>query len=150
MAKILVINGPNLNLLGLREPELYGKTTLEALMAHMSSLAHEWGHQIESLQSNHEGILIDRLQAVLKEPVDFMILNPGALTHTSIALRDAVLAVNKPFIEVHLTNIFKRESFRHHSYFSDIAIGTITGLGIQSYLLALQYAHDFLKTHIKK
>lgn len=150
MAKILVLHGPNLNLLGSREIAIYGHLTLDSINTELSALARELGHKIEHTQSNHEGILIDRLHAAFKEHTDFIIFNPGGFTHTSIALRDALLAIQIPFIEVHISNIFKREAFRHHSYFSEIAIGTITGLGMQSYLLALKYAHDFLKTDIKK
>ncbi len=146
MAKILLLQGPNLNLLGTREPDRYGTDTLDAIHIRLSQEALEYGHTLSTLQSNAEYILIDRIQACLKDMTDFIIFNPAAFTHTSIALRDALLAVNKPFIEVHLSNIHNRESFRHVSYFSDIAIGCITGLGATGYSLALQYAHHYLTT----
>lgn len=144
MANILVLQGPNLNLLGQREPKQYGTDTLEMIHTKLTGLAKELGHSLSAFQSNAENILLDRIQQSLSDQTDFIIINPAAFTHTSIALRDALLAVNKPFVEVHLSNIYRRESFRHHSYFSDIAIGTITGLGAQGYLLALRYAHDYL------
>jgi 3-dehydroquinate dehydratase-2 len=144
MATILVLHGPNLNLLGSREPELYGRDTLQNINAKLTASASQLGHTLTATQSNHEGALIDRLH---ESRDDFLIINPAGLTHTSIALRDALLAIAKPFVEVHLSNIHRRESFRHHSYFSDIAIGTITGLGPDGYLLALQYAHSYLTTH---
>jgi len=146
MAKILVLHGPNLNLLGTREPDIYGSETLDAINIRLSAQALDNGHTLSFLQSNAEHILIDRIQQCLRDLTDFIIFNPAALTHTSIALRDALLAVNKPFIEVHLSNIHSRESFRHISYFSDIAIGCITGLGSLGYSLALQYAHHHLTT----
>ncbi len=144
MAKILVLHGPNLNLLGSREPAVYGSETLDAITIRLTAKALEYGHTLSALQSNAEHILIDRIQQCTRDLTDFIIFNPAALTHTSIALRDALLAVNKPFIEVHLSNIHARESFRHFSYFSDIAIGCITGLGSEGYGLALQYAHHYL------
>lgn len=146
MAKILVLHGPNLNLLGAREPDIYGSETLDAIHIRLSAQALDNGHTLSFLQSNAEHILIDRIQHCLRDLTDFIIFNPAAFTHTSIALRDALLAVNKPFIEVHLSNIHGRESFRHTSYFSDIAIGCITGLGSLGYSLALQYAHHYLTT----
>lgn len=146
MAKILVLHGPNLNLLGAREPDIYGSETLDAIHIRLSAQALDNGHTLSFLQSNAEHILIDRIQHCLRDLTDFIIFNPAAFTHTSIALRDALLAVNKPFIEVHLSNIHSRESFRHTSYFSDIAIGCITGLGSLGYSLALQYAHHYLTT----
>lgn len=139
-ARILVLHGPNLNLLGTREPEIYGRTTLADIHAMMEARARLAGVQIESYQSNSEGELIDRVQAAGAEGIEFIILNPGGYTHTSVALRDALTAVAIPFIEVHLSNIFAREPFRHHSYFSDIAVGTIAGLGAQGYALALEAA----------
>jgi 3-dehydroquinate dehydratase-2 len=139
-ARILVLHGPNLNLLGTREPDVYGHTTLADIHAMMEARAHADGIQIESFQSNSEGGLIDRVQAAGAEGIEFIIINPGGYTHTSIALRDALAAVRIPFIEVHLSNIFAREAFRHHSYFSDIAVGTICGLGAQGYGLALEAA----------
>jgi len=142
MFKILVLNGPNLNLLGEREPEHYGKMTLEVINQHLNSIAGD--HQILFFQSNSESELIERIHAARKESINFMIINPAAFTHTSIALRDAVLAVNIRFIEVHLTNVHAREPFRQHSYFSDIASGVITGLGPQVYPLALQAVLNIL------
>lgn len=139
-ARILVLHGPNLNLLGTREPEIYGRTTLADIHNDMEARARREGIQIESFQSNSEGGLIDRVQAARAEGIEFIIVNPGGYTHTSVALRDALAAVRIPFIEVHLSNIFARESFRHHSYFSDIAVGTICGLGAQGYGLALEAA----------
>jgi 3-dehydroquinate dehydratase-2 len=138
--RILVLHGPNLNLLGTREPDIYGRTTLADVHAMMEARARAEGVQIESYQSNSEGGLIDRVQAAGAEGIEFAILNPGGYTHTSVALRDALAAVGIPFIEVHLSNIFAREAFRHHSYFSDIAVGTICGLGAQGYALALEAA----------
>ena len=140
MASILVLNGPNLNLLGSREPEVYGKQTLVDINARLSQIAKDAGHHIQFLQSNAEYELIDRIHAARNENINFIIINPGALTHTSIALRDALLGVAIPFIEVHLSNVHKRESFRHHSYLADAAVGTIVGLGAQGYELALQAA----------
>lgn len=144
MATILVLHGPNLNLLGSREPQHYGSQTLAEINASLHALASELGHTLSVLQSNHEGVLVDRLQLCLTDKTDFILMNPGALTHTSIALRDTLLAIQKPFIEIHLSNIFNRESFRAHSYFSDIAVGTITGLGAKGYLLALDYVQSYL------
>ncbi len=140
MATILVLHGPNLNLLGTREPDVYGQETLDDINARLSSTCLDAGHHLMHLQSNAEYELIDRIHDARREGINFIIINPAALTHTSVALRDALLAVAIPFIEVHLSNVYKRESFRHHSYFSDIAVGTITGLGSQSYDLALQAA----------
>lgn len=144
MAKILVLHGPNLNMLGTREPEVYGSDTLDAINIRLTAAALEYGHTLSALQSNAEHIIIDRIQQCTRDLTDFIIFNPAAFTHTSIALRDALLAVKKPFIEVHLSNIHSRESFRHISYFSDIAAGCITGLGSYGYELALQYAHHYL------
>lgn len=138
--RILVLHGPNLNLLGTREPEIYGRTTLADIHADMESQARAVSVQLESFQSNHEGGLIDRVQAARDEGVDFIIINPGGYTHTSVALRDAFAAVQIPFIEVHLSNVHAREAFRRHSYFSDIAVGVICGLGASGYRLALEYA----------
>lgn len=138
--RILVLHGPNLNLLGCREPEIYGHTTLADIHAAMEARAHAAGVQIESFQSNGEGDLIDRVQAAATEGIEFIIINPGGYSHTSIALRDALAAVAIPFIEVHLSNIHAREAFRRHSYFSDIAVGVICGLGAQGYELALDAA----------
>lgn len=139
-ASILVIQGPNLNLLGTREPEIYGKTTLEDIHTKLESLAKAQSAELTSYQSNHEGELIDRVQKAKVDGVDFIIINPGAFTHTSVALRDVLAGVAIPFIEVHLSNIHQREEFRKHSYLSDIATGVICGLGAIGYELALQAA----------
>ena len=144
MRRILLINGPNLNLLGQREPDHYGRDTLAAIEERLKSQAAGRGATLESYQSNAEHELVDRVQALAGQPADFVILNPGAFTHTSIALRDALLAVAVPFIEVHLSNVHAREPFRRHSYFSDIAVGSIAGLGSQGYELALTAALDRL------
>ena len=140
MAKILLLNGPNLNLLGTREPEVYGKTTLAEITARLTGLARARGHELLALQSNAEHELIERVQSARRDGVAFALWNPGAFTHTSIALRDAFVGVALPFIEIHLSNIFAREEFRHRSYFSDIAAGCIFGLGPQGYELALEAA----------
>jgi len=137
---VLVLHGPNLNLLGLREPQLYGKVTLDEIDADMAEFAAVAGIRLASLQSNHEGVLIDRIQAARDDGTRCILINPGAYTHTSIALRDALAAVALPFIEVHLSNIHRREPFRQHSYFSDLAVGVICGLGADGYRLALQHA----------
>ena len=139
MAKILVIHGPNLNLLGTREPGHYGRETLEDINNQLIQQGVELGHTVRCFQSNAEHALISSVHQAAHDNIDFLILNPAAFTHTSIALRDALLAVAIPFIEVHLSNIYARESFRHHSYFSDIAIGVMSGLGARSYTLALDY-----------
>jgi 3-dehydroquinate dehydratase-2 len=139
-AKILVLHGPNLNLLGTREPTIYGHTTLADIHAAMEVQARARSAHLESFQSNHEGELIDRIQSAREQGVAFIIINPAAYTHTSVALRDALAAVAIPFIEVHLSNVHAREAFRRHSYFSDIAIGVIAGLGAQGYHLALEAA----------
>lgn len=144
MRRILLINGPNLNLLGRREPGFYGEVTLAAIEERLKALAVKRGAALESFQSNAEHELVNRVQALATDPVAFLILNPGAFTHTSIALRDALLAVGVPFIEVHLSNVHAREPFRRHSYFSDIAAGSIVGLGAQGYELALAAALDRL------
>lgn len=144
MAKILVLQGPNLNLLGTREPHLHGHERLEDINNRLIGQAIKLGHCISAYQSNAEHQLIDYIQQTLHDKTDFIIINPAAFTHTSIALRDALLSVNIPFIEVHLSNTQARESFRHHSYFSDIAIGTISGFGAYSYELALFAANDYL------
>ncbi|MEX2488890.1 MAG: type II 3-dehydroquinate dehydratase [Pseudomonadales bacterium] len=140
MATILVLHGPNLNLLGTREPEVYGSDTLADIDAQLKNRADQGGHQLQSFQSNAEHALVDRIHQAGSEGTDFIIINPGALTHTSIALRDALLAVAIPFIEIHLSNTHSREAFRQTSYLSDVAIGSITGLGAQGYDLALQAA----------
>ncbi len=140
MARILVLNGPNLNLLGTREPEVYGKLTLADIEARLKQMAANSQHELDFFQSNSESTLIERIHAAAREGVKFILINPAAFTHTSVALRDALLGVKIPFIEVHLSNVHARESFRHHSYFSDIAVGTIVGLGAQGYELAVQAA----------
>lgn len=144
MRRILLVNGPNLNLLGRREPDVYGEQTLAAIEQRLRDLAARDEATLECFQSNAEHELVNRVQALAADPVDFVILNPGAFTHTSIALRDAMLAVAVPFIEVHLSNVHAREPFRRHSYFSDIAVGSIAGLGAQGYELALAAALDRL------
>lgn len=140
LMSILVLNGPNLNLLGTREPQVYGSTTLEEINAELVALAAKAGTKLECFQSNHEGALIDRIHATRLDGTQFAIINPGAFTHTSVAIRDAFSGVALPFIEVHLSNVYKREPFRHHSYLSDIAVGVICGLGVHGYRLALDYA----------
>lgn len=140
MASILVLHGPNLNLLGSREPDKYGHATLADIDRQLSERARAAGHHLQSLQSNAEYELIERIHAARGEGIDFILFNPAAFTHTSIALRDALLAVEIPFIECHLSNVHRRENFRHHSYFSDIAVGVVLGFGAQSYLLALDAA----------
>ena len=144
MASILVLHGPNLNLLGSREPEVYGTVTLQDIDQSLTQMAREAGHQLMSLQSNAEHELINKIHKAKDEGVEFIICNPAAFTHTSIALRDAFLGVDIPFIEVHLSNVHSREEFRSHSWFSDIAVGTITGLGDEGYRLALQAAFKLL------
>lgn len=141
MSQLLLINGPNLNLLGSREPKLYGTKTLPQIEADLMSEAERLGHRLQTFQSNHEGELVDRVHKAKSDGAHFILLNPGAYSHTSIALRDAMLAVGLPFIEIHLSNTYSREAFRRHSYFSDIARGVIVGLGPLGYRLALQAAH---------
>jgi 3-dehydroquinate dehydratase-2 len=138
-ARILALHGPNLNLLGSREPEVYGRTTLADIHAAMEARGRADGVVVESFQSNHEGQLIDRIQAAASEGVDFIIINPAGYTHTSVAMRDALAGVAIPYVEVHLSNIHAREPFRHHSYFSDRALGVICGLGAYGYLSALEF-----------
>lgn len=140
MARILVLNGPNLNLLGTREPEIYGRTNLCDIEHELRALAAQAGHDIDFFQSNAEHQLLERIHAAKDDQSAFLLINPGALTHTSVALRDALLAVGLPFIEVHISNIFAREAFRRHSYLSDVAVGVICGLGTQGYALALEAA----------
>ncbi|WP_343633382.1 type II 3-dehydroquinate dehydratase [Roseateles sp.] len=144
--QVLVLHGPNLNLLGTREPEVYGATTLAQIDDDLRQIAQEAGVALESYQSNHEGALVDRIQAAGRDGTRFIIINPAAYTHTSVAIRDALAAVAVPFVEVHLSNIHKRESFRHHSYLSDLAVGVICGLGPAGYRLALQYALQFAQS----
>ena len=137
MARLLVLHGPNLNLLGQREPAVYGRTTLAEIDADLALIAQESGHDLASFQSNSEGALIDRIHLARKEGIAFIVINPGALTHTSVALRDALAAVAIPFVEVHLSNVRAREAFRHRSYVADLAVGVITGFGADSYRLGL-------------
>ena len=144
MANILLLNGPNLNLLGTREPDVYGSTTLAEIEQRLAATARDLGHSLAAAQSNSEAELVDRIQQAAGD-VDFIIFNPGAFTHTSVALRDAMLAVAIPFIEIHISNVHAREEFRQHSYFSDVAVGTIIGLGPQGYELALRAAHEQLQ-----
>ncbi|MBK9244656.1 MAG: type II 3-dehydroquinate dehydratase [Burkholderiales bacterium] len=139
---ILVLNGPNLNLLGSREPQIYGSTTLGDVERELEALAAAGHARIAFFQSNHEGAMVDRIQAARGEGVDFIIINAGALTHTSVALRDALAAVAIPFVEVHLSNVYRREGFRHRSYLADLAVGVVAGLGTAGYRFALQYALD--------
>jgi 3-dehydroquinate dehydratase-2 len=140
MARILLLNGPNLNLLGTREPAVYGTATLQDIETKLKDLSVAHGHELIAAQSNAEHELIGKIQTTKRDGVAFVIINPGAFTHTSIALRDAFLSVGVPFIEIHLSNVFAREAFRHHSYLSDIAVGCIYGLGPIGYELALQAA----------
>jgi 3-dehydroquinate dehydratase-2 len=144
MAKIIVLNGPNLNLLGVREPGIYGNKTLEDIKVRGATKAKELGHLLDFYQSNAEHEIVDTIHQAFQAQADFIIINPAAFTHTSVSIRDALLATKIPFIEVHLSNIHTRESFRTHSYFSDIAIGVICGLGASGYELALQAAHEIL------
>ncbi|MBD9361375.1 type II 3-dehydroquinate dehydratase [Methylomonas fluvii] len=144
MANLTVLNGPNLNLLGVREPGLYGSKTLQSIQQAMEQLAEALGHQLNFLQSNAEHEIIEHIHQAYRQGVDFIIINPAAFTHTSVAIRDALLATKIAFIEVHLSNVHAREPFRKHSYFSDIAVGVICGLGANGYELALQAAHQIL------
>ncbi len=144
MAKILVLNGPNLNLLGTREPAHYGRQSLDDINSTLAQQAQTAGHALECLQSNAESELINAIHKAYNNGTNFIIINPAAFTHTSVALRDALLGVSIPFIELHLSNVYKREAFRHQSFFSDIAIGVISGLGPKGYELALQYAFAHL------
>ena len=146
MATILVLHGPNLNMLGVREPDVYGHETLADINDRLHQQASVQGHHLLHLQSNAEYELIERLHEARSEGIDFILINPAAFTHTSVALRDAILASGIPFIEVHLSNVHAREAFRHHSYFSDIAVGVICGLGSHGYDLALQAALRRLQT----
>lgn len=141
---ILLINGPNLNLLGTREPEVYGSTTLSDVIASASAHATSHDATLEAFQSNHEGAIVDRIHAA-RGAVDAIVINPGALTHTSVALRDALLAVDIPFVELHLTNVHAREPFRHHSYLQDKAVGVVCGLGTFGYIAAVGFVAEHLK-----
>ncbi len=148
MARILVLHGPNLNLLSTRETHLYGESTLAEIDQALVARAQAAGHSLECFQSNAEHKLIDRVHLAREQGVAFIIINPAGFTHTSVALRDALLAVQIPFIEVHLSNIYARERFRCHSYFSDVAQGVITGVGPQGYALALKAAVHYLSSHL--
>ena len=145
-ARILVLHGPNLNLLGTREPGIYGSDTLEMINTRLAEQARSAGIGFSSFQSNFEGELVGRVQQAREDGTRFILINPAALTHTSVALRDALAAVKIPFIEVHLSNVFAREPFRHHSFFTDLAVGMVCGLGPKGYELALQYALDHRHT----
>ena len=145
MASILVLNGPNLNMLGRREPLIYGRQTLADIIEELETLADDYAVRLWHFQSNAEHELIDRIHQAMDDGTDFIIINPAAFTHTSVAIRDALAAVNIPFIEVHLSNVYKREAFRHHSYFSDLAIGVIAGLGSDGYRFALEAAIKHLE-----
>ncbi len=147
MARLLVLHGPNLNLLGTREPEIYGTDTLADINARLEALANARGHELECLQSNAEHELVEAVQNAGVQGVAFIVVNPGAFTHSSIALRDALLGVDIPFIEVHLSNVHAREEFRQHSFLSDVAKGVITGLGAQGYEFALTAAMDHVVQH---
>ncbi|HOX71744.1 MAG: type II 3-dehydroquinate dehydratase [Dokdonella sp.] len=147
MAKILVLHGPNLNLLGTREPEVYGRVTLADIDAGLMAAAKAAGHELATFQSNAEHALIDRIHAARDEAVAWIVINPGGYTHTSVALRDALAGVAIPFVEVHLSNVQARESFRHHSYFSDIAFGVVSGFGADSYRMALDFILRRLPTN---
>ena len=147
--KILVLNGPNLNLLGSRQPELYGAVSLKEIEKSLKQLASKLGVELEFFQSNSEGELVDKIQSAFGS-CQGILINAGAYTHTSIAIRDALLAVKIPFVEVHLSNIFSREQFRHHSYLSDIALGVVCGFGANSYLLGLEALVEYLKEQSEK
>jgi 3-dehydroquinate dehydratase II len=142
---ILVINGPNLNLLGSREPDQYGTETLSGIESRLAKRAKQAGVRLATFQSNSEAELVERIQQASRDKVDFILINPAAYTHTSVAMRDALAAVGIPFVEVHLSNVFARETFRHRSYFSDIAVGIISGLGAKGYELALEFALQYSK-----
>jgi len=149
MARLLLLNGPNLNLLGMREPALYGADTLASIEKRLIELAAKAGHSLVAFQSNAEHELINRIQRCPADGIDFLLFNPGAFTHTSVALRDALLAVKVPFIEVHLSNMYAREPFRQHSYFSDLAVGSVVGLGPQGYEFALTAAIERLASRAR-
>lgn len=145
MSSILVLNGPNLNLLGQREPDIYGHDTIDTINKQLQSTASQRGHSLDCMQSNAEHALIDRVHKCTSDKTEFLIINPGAFTHTSIALRDAILSIAIPCIEVHLSNVYKREAFRQKSYFSDIALGVISGFGAYGYQMALNAAFQHLE-----
>jgi 3-dehydroquinate dehydratase-2 len=140
MKNLLVLHGPNLNLLGSREPDVYGRITLDEINEKLQQLAHTKGANLQFFQSNAEAALVDRVQLARQDDTDFIIINPAAFTHTSVALRDALAAVAIPFIEIHISNVFAREAFRKESFFSDLAVGVISGLGATGYELAVQFA----------
>ncbi|MGL5631532.1 MAG: type II 3-dehydroquinate dehydratase [Azovibrio sp.] len=144
--RVLVLHGPNLNLLGVREPQHYGSVTLDDINLALARRAEAADVDLETFQSNHEGALIERIHVAREQEVAYIVINPAAWTHTSIAIRDAMAAVAIPFVEVHLSNVYAREPFRHHSYFSDMAVGVISGLGHEGYLLALEYILNKLNT----
>jgi 3-dehydroquinate dehydratase II len=144
MSRLLVLHGPNLNLLGTREPDVYGRVTLAQIDEALAEKAQAAGAELSSFQSNHEGAIVDRIQQARTEQVDFVLINPAAYTHTSVAIRDALAGVALPFVEIHLSNVHKREAFRHHSYFSDLAEAVICGLGWKGYLYALGFALERL------
>ncbi|WP_018912340.1 type II 3-dehydroquinate dehydratase [Thiomonas sp. FB-6] len=145
-ARIAVVHGPNLNLLGSREPQVYGSTTLAQIDEALRRLGEELGVQVDCFQSNHEGALVERIHAAARDGTRFVLINPAAYTHTSVALRDALAGVSLPFVEVHLSNVYRREKFRHHSYFSDLAEAVISGCGALGYSLALRFAVERLMT----
>ena len=145
-ARIAVVHGPNLNLLGTREPQVYGSTTLAQIDEGLRRLGEELGVQVDCFQSNHEGALVERIHAAARDGTRFVLINPAAYTHTSVALRDALAGVALPFVEVHLSNVYRREKFRHHSYFSDLAEAVISGCGASGYSLALRFAVERLMT----
>jgi 3-dehydroquinate dehydratase II len=146
MTRLLVLHGPNLNLLGIREPGVYGNVTLKQIDAALVDRAKQAGVELTTFQSNHEGELVDRIHAARAENVDFILINPAAYTHTSVAIRDALKGVDIPFVEIHLSNVHRREAFRHHSYFSDVAEGVVCGFGWKGYLFALEFALDRLES----
>ena len=148
--RVLVLNGPNLNLLGTREPTIYGARSLADIEVELSEIARRSSSEVVFFQSNHEGALVDRIQSAKLDGTDFLIVNAGAFTHTSVAVRDALAAVDLPFIEVHLSNVHRREAFRHHSYLSDLALGTIVGLGTSGYRYALEYAVSYASKNTKE
>lgn len=148
MSRLLVLHGPNLNLLGTREPEVYGRVTLADIDQALADKAQAAGAELSSFQSNHEGAIVDRIQQARTEKVEFVLINPAAYTHTSVAIRDALAGVALPFIEIHLSNVHKREAFRHHSYFSDLAEAVICGLGWKGYLYALDFALERLAANV--
>lgn len=150
MSQILVLHGPNLNMLGQREPEVYGTVTLAEINKNLELFAHAAGHKLSCFQSNAEHELVDRIHDAKINKIDFIIINPGAFAHTSIAIRDAFLSVSVPFIEVHLSNIFAREKFRQHSYLADIAVAMIVGMGVLGYEVAIEAAEQYLENTKKK